>query len=214
MINFGGVKPYADLMLNDANTLKYLDVVAVHQYGNGPTGTGWPYKLAAEKGKELWETEHGMDDYAGDESMKGGIPLAKEMHLDIVNGPVSAYHVWWIIPADGVNGQASNGLVMNGRVCQRGYVMGNYSRFVRPGSYRIAATDNPSAGIYATAYRNDSSGTLAIVAFNETASAVNQKFVLTRDRGQEPRVSSRAVCASAGNHRSTGILLSAESIRY
>lgn len=178
VINFGAIKEYGDVMLNNANTLKYLDVIAVHQYGNGPTGTGWPYKLVAEKGKEIWETEHGMDNYANDETMKGGIPLAKEMHLDIVNGPVSAYHVWWIIPADGVTGQASNGLIMHGHVCQRGYVMGNYSRFVRPGSYRIAATDNPASGIYATAYRNDSSGTLAIVAFNETSAAANQKFVL------------------------------------
>lgn len=93
VINFGALKPFGDALLNDANAVKYLDVIATHQYGSGPTGTGWPYKLVADKGKELWETEHGMDNYAGDESMKGGIPLAKEMQLDIVNGPVSAYHV-------------------------------------------------------------------------------------------------------------------------
>jgi glucuronoarabinoxylan endo-1,4-beta-xylanase len=178
VINFGALKPFGDALLNDADAVKYLDVIATHQYGSGPTGTGWPYKLVADKGKELWETEHGMDNYAGDESMKGGIPLAKEMHLDIVNGPVSAYHVWWIIPADGETGTASNGLMMKGHICQRGYVMGNYSRFVRPGSYRITATDAPTAGISVTAYRNDSSGTLAIVAFNETSAAVTQKFVL------------------------------------
>lgn len=178
VINFGALKPFGDALLNDANAVKYLDVIATHQYGSGPTGTGWPYKLVADKGKELWETEHGMDNYAGDESMKGGIPLAKEMQLDIVNGPVSAYHVWWIIPADGETGTASNGLMMKGHICQRGYVMGNYSRFVRPGSFRISATDNPTTGISVTAYRNDSSGTLAIVAFNETSAAVTQKFIL------------------------------------
>jgi len=178
VINFGSLKPFGDALLNDADAVKYLDVIASHQYGSGPTGTGWPYKLVADKGKELWETEHGMDNYAGDESMKGGIPLAKEMHQDIVNGPVSAYHVWWIIPADGETGTASNGLMMKGHICQRGYVMGNYSRFVRPGSFRITATDAPTAGISVTAYRNDSSGTLAIVAFNETSAAITQKFVL------------------------------------
>lgn len=179
VINFGGLKSYGDALLANANVLKYLDVLAVHQYGNGPTGSAFPYKLAGEKGKEIWETEHGMDNYAGDETMKGGIPLAQEMHQDIVNGPVSAYHVWWIIPGDGVNGTQSNGLVMRGHVNQRGYVMGNYSRFVRPGSYRITANDNPTASIYVTAYRNDSSGTLAIVAFNTSTTAITQKFVLT-----------------------------------
>jgi glucuronoarabinoxylan endo-1,4-beta-xylanase len=178
VINFGALKTYADALLNDANALKYLDVIATHQYGSGPTGSAFPYKLAGEKGKEIWETEHGMDNYAGDETMKGGIPLAQEMHQDIVNGPVSAYHVWWIIPGDGVNGTQSNGLVMRGHVNQRGYVMGNYSRFVRPGSYRITATENPTSSIYVTAYSNDSSGTLAIVAFNTSSAAVAQKFVL------------------------------------
>lgn len=41
--------------------------------------------------------------------------------------------------------------MMKGHICQRGYVMGNYSRFVRPGSFRISATDNPTAGISVTA---------------------------------------------------------------
>ena len=70
-----------------------------------------------------------------------------------------------------MNGTASNGLVMRGHVIQRGYVMGNYSRFVRPGSYRVSATDNPSSGIYVTAYRNDSLGQLTIVAINENTTA-------------------------------------------
>jgi glucuronoarabinoxylan endo-1,4-beta-xylanase len=178
VINFGALKPFGDALLNSANALKYLDVIATHQYGDSPKAPNFPYTLIAGKGKELWETEHGQDEFAGDESMTPGIALAKEMHTDIVQGPVSAYHVWWIIPADGVSGTASNGLVMRGHVIQRGYVMGNYSRFVRPGSYRVAANDNPSTGIRVTAYRNDSLGRAIIVAFNENATAFEQTFTL------------------------------------
>ena len=54
----------------------------------------------SKKRKELWETEYGFDQFAGDESMTPGIAIAKQMHGQIVNGPVSAYHTWWIIPAD------------------------------------------------------------------------------------------------------------------
>jgi glucuronoarabinoxylan endo-1,4-beta-xylanase len=179
VINWGSLKPYGDAILNSATAVKYCDIIASHSYGDNPTSSNYPYKLVAEKGKELWETEHGHDQFAGDESMTPGIYLAKEIHTQIVKGPISAYHVWWIIPADGVNGTASNGLVMRGKIIQRGYVMGNYSRFVRPGSYRVAANDNPTTGVWVTAYRNDSLGRLVIVAINESGSAVQQNFVLS-----------------------------------
>jgi glucuronoarabinoxylan endo-1,4-beta-xylanase len=179
VINWGSLKPFGDAILKDPDAVKYCDVIASHSYGDEPTSSrGYPYNLVREKGKELWETEYGFDQFAGDESMTPGIAIAKQMHGQIVNGPVSAYHTWWIIPADGVNGTASNGLVMRGHVIQRGYVMGNYSRFVRPGSYRVSTNDNPSPGIYVTAYRNDSLGQLTIVVINENTSAREQKFIL------------------------------------
>ncbi len=178
VINWGSLKPYGDAILNNATALKYCDVIATHSYGDEPRSPNFPYNLIKEKGKELWQTEYGFDQFAGDESMVPGIAIAKQMHGQIVNGPVSAYHTWWIIPADGVNGTASNGLVMRGKVIQRGYVMGNYSRFVRPGSFRVSATSNPSTGVLVTAYRNDSLGQMTIVAINENANPVEQRFVL------------------------------------
>lgn len=178
VINWGSLKPYADAILNSAAALKYCDVIATHSYGDGPKSPNFPYKLIAEKGKQLWETEYGFDQYAGDETMTPGIAIAKQMHTQIVQGPASAYHTWWIIPAGGVNGTASNGLVMGGHVIQRGYVMGNYSRFVRPGSYRVSTNDNPSSGVWVTAYRNDSLGHLSVIAINENTSAVQQTFLL------------------------------------
>lgn len=178
VINWGSLKPYGDAILNNKNAVKYCDVIASHSYGDEPTSSkGYPYELVMEKGKELWETEYGFDQFAGDESMIPGIAMAKQIHGQIVNGPISAYHTWWIIPADGVNGTASNGLVMRGHVIQRGYVMGNYSRFVRPGSYRITANLKSSPGIYVTAYRNDSLGQLTIVAINENNTSTEQKFI-------------------------------------
>jgi glucuronoarabinoxylan endo-1,4-beta-xylanase len=177
VINWGSLKPFGDALLNSTNAMKYCDVIASHSYGDEPKAPNFPYKLLIEKKKELWETEYGFDQYAGDESMTPGIAIAKQMDNMIVQGPISAYHTWWIIPADGVNGTASNGLVMKGHIIQRGYVMGNYSRFVRPGSYRVSATHNPSTGVLVTAYRNDSLKQLTIVAINESSTPVTQKFV-------------------------------------
>lgn len=177
VINWGSLKPFGDAILNSASANKYCDVIASHSYGDEPKAPNFPYKLVLEKGKELWETEYGFDQFAGDQSMTPGIAIAKQMDNMIVQGPISAYHTWWIIPGDGVNGKESNGLVMLGHVIQRGFVMGNYSRFVRPGSYRITASHNPSTGLLVTAFRNDSLQQLTIVAINESNSAVTQKFV-------------------------------------
>jgi hypothetical protein len=42
----------------------------------------------------------------------------------------------------------------------------------------LGGPDNPTSGIGVSAWGNDSSGAVAIVAFNETNAAVTQKFVL------------------------------------
>ncbi len=60
-----------------------------------------------------------------------------------------------------------------------GYVLGQYSDFVRPGYYRIDATHVPQTGVSVSAYNNASTGKLAIVATNYTASAISQTFTLT-----------------------------------
>ena len=58
------------------------------------------------------------------------------------------------------------------------YVLGQYSRFVRPGYYRIGATNTGSALI--SAYKDTNSGNFAIVAVNtNTSTTINQTFNLT-----------------------------------
>ena len=55
------------------------------------------------------------------------------------------------------------------------FVLGNYSRFVRPGYYRIGVTNTTSALI--SAYQETNSGTFVIVAINTNAStAISQTF--------------------------------------
>lgn len=66
-----------------------------------------------------------------------------------------------------------------GVVPLRTYVIGQYSRFIRPGYYRIDATHVPQTGISVSAYQNTSGGNLVIVATNYTASPISQTFNLT-----------------------------------
>jgi hypothetical protein len=56
------------------------------------------------------------------------------------------------------------------------YVLGNYSRFVRPGFYRIGVSNNAVSLV--SAYKDDASGSFAIVAANTGGTTVTQTFNL------------------------------------
>ena len=62
----------------------------------------------------------------------------------------------------------------------RGYVMGQFAHWVRPGKQRVTATYNPQSNIYVTAYHNNG---IVIVALNMGSSAVNQTFTLQNASG-------------------------------
>ena len=63
-------------------------------------------------------------------------------------------------------------------VPKRAYCLGNFSKFIRPGYYRVTATANPTTNVYVSAYKNDSTDDFVIVAINKGTSSITQKFVL------------------------------------
>ena len=88
----------------------------------------------------------------------------------------NAYHYWWLMSG---NTTGNEGLLdNNASITKRFFVFGQYSRFVRPGYYRIGASNTGNALI--SAYNNTNSGSFAIVAVNtNTSTAINQTFNLT-----------------------------------
>ena len=72
------------------------------------------------------------------------------------------------------------GLMSNsGTVAKRAYMLGQYSKFVRPGYYRIDATHFPQTGVSISAYQDTVTNTFVVVATNYTSSAVSQTFNIT-----------------------------------
>jgi len=49
-------------------------------------------------------------------------------------------------------------------------VLGNYSRFVRPGYVRVSTTGTAPSGVLLSAYKNPADGTVAVVAINSNTS--------------------------------------------
>ena len=114
----------------------------------------------------------------------GGLELARRIHdnLALVNASTFLYLWLWEPQWYYQTGAQGNGGLFgtddgfgNRPSAKRAYVMGNFSKFVRPGAVRIAATGAPT-GLAVSAYLNPS-GLTAIVAIN--ASVVNQTLAVT-----------------------------------
>ena len=172
------VASYTDPTMADLNTRQYVWAVDTHFYYYNPALV-LPY--ANLNGREFWESEVYDQQTATspDPGMGSALVECGFIHNAMVNANMDAFHYWWLVSFGNDNGA----LIQNdGTVSKRLYVLGNWSRFVRPGYYRMGATAVPSAGVSVTAYKNTSGSsptTFVIVAINGSGAAVNQTFSLT-----------------------------------
>jgi O-glycosyl hydrolase len=141
-----------DPLLNSATAGRYVSIIGGHLYGTHPK----EYPLARSKGKQLWMTEHYVDNIDGN-AWPDALDVATELHESMLSN-YSGY-IWWYI-------RRSYGLISeNGMVSKRGYVMAQYARFVRPGAVRIGATAQPYADIVTSAYKS-TDGKIVLIAVN------------------------------------------------
>jgi glucuronoarabinoxylan endo-1,4-beta-xylanase len=176
---------YVTPLLADATAAGYVSIIATHDYGANVGSYDKPQKA----GKSFWETEWSQENAKGDTpdpSMTSALALAQRMHGDLVTSGMTAWS-WWAVYVD-ENGLNDN-TRLNGALIQpdatksppymfkRGYALGNWSKFVRPGFQRIGATEKPAGGVLVEAYRDNDSH-LAIIAINTTATVITQKFTV------------------------------------
>ncbi len=142
----------------NSSAAQHLDIVGGHIYGGGLS----PYPLAAQKGKELWMTEHFTTSDRSGNQWPDALEVGNEVHL-VMSANFNAY-VWWYI-------RRSYGLITeDSKVSKRGYVFSQYSKFVRPGYQRIGANGN---GLYTTAYQKGDSIVVVVVNNTDTARNLN-----------------------------------------
>jgi glucuronoarabinoxylan endo-1,4-beta-xylanase len=156
--------------MTDSNVAQDVGIIADHNYD----GINGPPNLAKNSyGKALWETE--FSQLSGESSsMANGVYYAQRIFLFMTVAQANAWHYWWIVPYGSQTGLMNE----NAGPTERLFTVGNYSRFVRPGYYRIdVANNNPVTSI--SAYKNTNSGNFAIVAVNPDPVAVTQVFNLT-----------------------------------
>jgi glucuronoarabinoxylan endo-1,4-beta-xylanase len=166
----------SDPILNDSAACANTDIVCGHIYGAGLSS----YPLAISKGKEVWMTEYLMGENNSGNNLSWAITLAQNIN-DVMKSDMSAY-VWWTIVryygpiGDGEKAASpqdpNETYPKKGEVTKKGYVMSQFSKFIRPGYYRVESSMHPpvtGAGVDVTAYKDPLSSKVVVVAINTGA---------------------------------------------
>jgi O-glycosyl hydrolase len=154
-----------DSALSDATAAANFDYIGEHLYGGGPN----PYSSAATKGKHVWMTEY----LVNSQTMASALSTAVQVNDTLTRCGWNAY-IWWKVIGD------ANGLLNNaGEIQRRGYVFGQFSRFVRPGDVRIGIGGSADSALSISAFRDPDSERFTIVVVNSSAYDVKQFFQLS-----------------------------------
>ncbi len=181
-----GGKRYYKKIMNNAKAMANCDVFGTHYYG---TTRDWmDYPELENCGKELWMTEVYVpnSDNNSSDRFPEALAVAENIHNGMCVSNLSAY-VWWYIR------RQYGPMNENGTVSKRGAMMAQYSKWVRPGAVRIAATEFPEGKKYVamdtkngnygqlqtmvSAYKQDNQ--ITVVAINPTPSAKTQNFTIS-----------------------------------
>jgi glucuronoarabinoxylan endo-1,4-beta-xylanase len=138
----------------------------------------------------------------------------ESIHNSMVTGQYNAY-VWWGIFGASANSGATAagtwGLVDgSGNPTVMGEVVGQYSKFIAPGSVRVSATGNPVSGVYVSAYKGNNHYT--IVAINASTSTENISFTL--NNGTVTSVTPYQSTATAGLAAQPAVSVSSGQFNY
>ncbi len=144
---------------------KYVTVFTSHGYHAPVTGAlpGW--------NKPAWETEwstfESWDPSWDDDSPASGFTWAEHIFAGLDSANLSAFLYWWGSSTPQNNGDNESLVQVDGDTVTpsgRLWAFANFSRFVRPGAHRIAAT-TADRGLTVDAFR-DADGSVAAVALN------------------------------------------------
>ncbi|MCB9208672.1 MAG: T9SS type A sorting domain-containing protein [Ignavibacteriales bacterium] len=189
----------SDPILNDSIACANTDIVCGHIYGGGL----FDYPLAREKGKEVWMTEYLINSPGSganmDTSWNAAMETAKSIN-NCMNANMNSY-VWWYLVR--YYGPICDGTYLRkGEVTKKGYAMSQFSRFIRPGFYRIESSISPTtSSVEISAYKDPNTSKIVIVAINTSGSDIEQTFRLSNSENIAftPYTSSLKKDCEAGN---------------
>ena len=168
--SFSYNKNIMEPILNDSQALANVDIMGTHLYGTQYKNFAWPLFQQKGAGKQLWTTEayYPNSDANSADRWPEALGVSEHIHNAMINNMQT--YVWWYIR------RSYSPMKEDGTISKRGYCMAQYSKFIRRGYRRVAATANPNNGVYVSAYTGD--GKAVIVAINKGSSSISQKFTV------------------------------------
>ena len=163
--NPGGMN-LASTAMADSTAAPEIGIIASHAYGENLAPLS-SYGFSNVTNQEWWESE-----ISGNTTdVPGALQEAGWIHTSLVDAGTNAFHYWWI-----------QDLYSGSSLDIKAFVLGNYSKFIRPGYYRMGATEVPSSGVSVSAFKNTNTSspqTIVFVAININGSSVNQTFTIS-----------------------------------
>jgi uncharacterized protein (TIGR03437 family) len=164
------------VVLADNGARQYVAALATHLYGEPVTGMARMRQLAEQYRLPLWMTE-----FSRLEAGMSALEYAERiMHPLIADYNVSVHmYMWgffgqWESPASHLLSLKHKGAVYTGyEMDKMYYVLGQFSRFVRPGAVRVKA-ESKDPRLKVTAYVDG--GTLTVIAINNTDSRISEQI--------------------------------------
>lgn len=162
--SFSYLKNMSDPILNDPQALANMDILGTHLYGTQYSNFTYPLFKQKGAGKELWMTEvyHPNSEAQSADRWPEALETGFHIHSAMADAEFQAY-VWWYIR------RQYSPMKEDGNISKRGYMMTHYSKFVRPGYYRVDATKNPTTDVYVSAYKKGDD--VVVVALNRSTSS-------------------------------------------
>ncbi len=168
--NWYGFDWYFSYFKNDSDAWKYSSILATHEYGGSPKA----YPEIHSAGKEFWQTEiYDTQTDVEDVGMGSALRVYTLIHEALTIADMNAWHFWWKNPCSG----CYNGAIWAESTKQptkRLWMMGNFSRYARPGFIRIEAPVEPTTGVFLSAYRDSSLSKVVVVIANKNNNVVSQ----------------------------------------
>jgi glucuronoarabinoxylan endo-1,4-beta-xylanase len=157
-------------ILGDPSMRAAVSMMATHGYGRTDDFSK-PCNSCAQYGKTIWQTEDSNLDGKYNGSIDDGMTWSTEISKALNGGRFSAWFYWWVMTLQNDNQGLLNVDPTAGSVVapKRLYVVGQFSRFIRPGSVVLTSTSSDST-LQVTAVR-PTSGTVTVVLANTGRSA-------------------------------------------
>ncbi|HEX2660522.1 MAG TPA: glycoside hydrolase family 30 beta sandwich domain-containing protein [Polyangia bacterium] len=191
---------YGHWLWKDQDAWKAFDIIGIHEY-DSQMAYAWPKDVNnGMRDKEVWETEMSgvmhWPEQGPSTDIANGIAVGGWIHSALTVGEASAWLYWWYQALYDDDNEGLAKLKSGGTTAKRYYVLGQYSKFVRPGATAVEVVGNTNNMVLLSAYKN-MDGTVVVVAINKSASAVVMPISITG--GTAPTMMTPAQTTSADN---------------